>query len=143
MFLWRISNYATLDGAGGMLQSARWHNLGRPIVYTADHPASALLEILANFDLSLLPDTFQLLKIDVPAYITPVVAEVPHDWVTNLAISRRVGDQWQLGGNSLLLQVPSAILPNVFNTLINPQHTDAVQLKIINIQSVPLDQQLR
>ncbi len=143
MFLWRISNYSTLDGAGGILQSARWHDAGKPIVYAADHPASALLEILVNLDVSLLPDTFQLLTIEVPASVTPLVAEVPDDWMTEPAKSRGVGDQWLSGGNSLLLQVPSAILPNVFNTLINPRHADAAHLKIINIQSVPLDQRLR
>ena len=143
MFLWRISNYVTLDGAGGMLQSARWHTLGRPIVYAADHPASALLEILVNFDVSLLPDTFQLLKIEVPTSVMPLATKAPGDWLTDVSISRAVGDDWLAGRNSLLLQVPSAILPNVFNILINPQHPDAAQLKIIAIQSMPLDDRLR
>ena len=143
MFLWRISNYVTLDGAGGMLQSARWHSLGRPIVYAADHPAAALLEILVNFDLSLLPDTFQLLKIEVPASVVPVMAQAEDDWLTNVSVSRAMGDQWLASRNCLLLQVPSAILPNVFNVLINPQHLDAALLKVIEVQSVPLDVRLR
>ena len=143
MFLWRISNYATLDGVGGTLQSARWHTVGRPIVYAADHPASALLEILVNFDVSLLPDTFQLLKIEVSAAVVPVRAELKPSWISEVSVSRAIGDEWLAKHEDLLMQVPSAILPNVFNTLINPQHPDAGQLKIVDIQAVPLEARLR
>jgi len=46
MELWRISNYADLSGAGGLQAAGRWHTRGKRIVYLADHPASALLEML-------------------------------------------------------------------------------------------------
>jgi RES domain-containing protein len=143
MFLWRISNYATLDGIGGTLQSARWHTKGRPIVYTADHPASALLELLVNVDASLLPDDIQLLKILVPTDVTTVAATPPLNWPHDYSVSREVGDQWLERRNSPLLLVPSAILPDVYNTLINPRHPDAARITIINVQRVPLDTRLR
>ena len=53
-----------------MRSGGRWHSSGRPIVYCAEHPASALLEILAHLDvanLAALPDGYQLLEIEVPA----------------------------------------------------------------------------
>ena len=50
MRLWRISNYADLAGTGGLVDNARWHSKGRRIVYLADSPASALLELLVRFD---------------------------------------------------------------------------------------------
>ena len=143
MFLWRISNYATLDGIGGTLQSARWHTKGKPIIYAADHPSSALLEMLVNIDASLLPDTFQLLKITVPNTATLVHARAQANWLSDVSVSRQIGDQWLTRDSSLLLQVPSAILPHVFNTLINPQHPDAIHLKIVDVQHVPLDARLK
>ena len=143
MFLWRISNYATLDGIGGTLQSARWHSQGRPIIYAADHPAAALLEMLANFDTSLLPDTFQLLKIAVPSR-TQKPHAMPHaGWLNDVSISRSLGDNWLARRKSLLLKVPSAILPHVFNVLINPQHPQAAHLKIVGGYAVPLDARLK
>ena len=51
MFLWRISNYRTLDGRGGLETSARWHSQGRPIVYLAESVSGALLEVLVHFEL--------------------------------------------------------------------------------------------
>jgi RES domain-containing protein len=143
MLLWRISNYATLDGMGGLRFSARWHTVGRPIVYAADHPASALLEMLVNLDVSLLPDTFQLLKIFVPDDITVERSASGGDWLENVLLSRAAGDHWLADRRSLILQVPSAILPGVFNTLINPLHPEAPRLKIKSSISVPLDKRLK
>jgi RES domain-containing protein len=143
VYLWRISNYATLDGIGGTLQSGRWHTRGKPIIYTADHPASAVLEMLVNMDASLLPDHFQLLKIDVPADLVVRPVGMSGNWRTDHNMTRWLGDVWLAECRSLLLQVPSVIVPDAYNTLINPQHPDAVRLKIISTQSVPLDERLK
>lgn len=143
MFLWRISNYSTLDGVGGTLRSARWHTKGRPVVYTADHPASALLEILASMDGSLLPDIIQLLKIEVPSHVEQRLVHAGVALPNDVAVSRSIGDQWLAKASSALLQVPSAILPDIFNTLINPAHPDSQLLKIMSVQSVPLDARLQ
>lgn len=143
MFLWRISSFATLDGQGGMLFSARWHNEGRRIVYTADHPASALLELLVHTDRALLPDSCQLLKIETQRDMKPQHIVPPLGWNENLDVTRGIGDLWLRDGKSVLLEVPSAILPSVFHTLINPAHPDAQFLKIVDVQQVPLDARLK
>lgn len=65
MELWRISNYADLSGAGGLQAAGRWHTRGKRIVYLADHPASALLEMLVHMDRELIPATYRLLRIVV------------------------------------------------------------------------------
>jgi RES domain-containing protein len=143
MILWRISNHVTLDGLGGLNFSARWHTKGRAIVYAADHPASALLEMLAHSDKALLPASFQMLKIGVPPNTVPKRLPPAGGWRDSMSISRGIGDQWLEHGESLLLEVPSAILPDVFHTLINPAHPDAPLVKIISVQSVPLDQRLK
>jgi len=66
MELWRISNYADLSGIGGLRAAGRWHSQGRRIIYLADHPSSALLEMLVHMDRDLLPATYQLLRVSVP-----------------------------------------------------------------------------
>jgi hypothetical protein len=68
MGVWRISNHATLDGAGGLRASARWHTKGRRILYCATSPAGALLEILVHHELRLadLPATYRLIRIQYP-----------------------------------------------------------------------------
>jgi RES domain-containing protein len=144
MFLWRISNYSSLNGAGGLRASARWHSIGRPIVYTADHPAGALAEMLVHVHRDLLPDTFQLMKIKLPDNVKPSTAAVRGtDWRKDIAASRRIGDRWLDGGKSAVLRVPSAILPDVFNYLINPLHRDAKRIRIVSVKGVETDERLR
>lgn len=66
MNLWRISNYKDLKGLGGLKASGRWHNRGVPIVYLAETPALAMLEVLVHFDMTLdeIPKHYQLLEIE-------------------------------------------------------------------------------
>src|ERR1700694_990083 len=110
MELWRISNYADLSGIGGMRAGGRWHSQGRRIVYLADHPSSALLEMLVHMDRDLIPSTYQLLRIAVAPDIVIEVADEPSvDWQTQTMITREIGDRWLDRSTSPLLQVPSAI----------------------------------
>ena len=145
MRLWRISNYADLSGRGGLKTPARWHSKGRPIVYCADHPAGALLELLVQVSLENLPDRFQLLTIDIEDGIEPAVidaAGLKEGWNSDTAYTRAIGDAWLAKMESLLLRVPSAIVPHAFNLLGNPRHGDAVRMRIVEAASVPLDQRL-
>ena len=142
MQLWRISNYADLSGMGGVRFPGRWHSKGRPILYTAEHPAGALTEFLVHMDVEDIPQRFQLLTIAVPEEKPlPAVnpADLPTNWTTNLAVTRAAGDRWLHAGASLLLRVPSALVPGAFNVLINPEHEDAAHLKLLKVEKIPLD----
>ena len=95
MELWRISNYADLSGLGGLRAGGRWHSQGRRIVYLADHPSSALLEMLVHMDRDLMPATYQLLRVVVPAdmAVEAIDAELPPDWRSQMFTSREIGDR--------------------------------------------------
>ncbi len=147
MILWRISNHAILNGQGGLFASARWHNQGRRIVYLAESPASALLEVLVHLELgeSLLPDSYQLLKVNVADSVSRErieVSDLPSGWEDDQAVTRRVGDRWLSQAASALLGVPTAILPETCNWLLNPSHTDAVGLRIEWSRRYPYDGRL-
>ena len=145
MRLWRISNYAELSGTGGLYTSARWHSKGRPVVYCADHPAGALLEILVHVTLENLPDRYQLLTIEADNGISPEaidIAGLKEGWSGDTASTRALGDGWLARADSLLLRVPSAIVPDAFNVLINPRHVEASGMRIVRSEKVPLDQRL-
>jgi RES domain-containing protein len=143
MILWRISNYVSLDGIGAKLNPGRWNSFGNAVVYSADHPASALLEMLVHIDVSLLPDSFQLLKISTPDNVRFATDSFPGGLTSNESATKAIGDEWLEGRSSLLLKVPSAILPDVFNVLINPLHEDASNCRIESVQHVPLDARLK
>jgi RES domain-containing protein len=145
MRLWRISNYADLSGMGGVRFPARWHGKGRPILYTAEHPAGALTEFLVHMDLEDLPANFQLLSIEASDGLAVPQIDIealPPDWTTNLNVTRAIGNRWLEEGTSLLLRVPSVLVPEAWNVLVNPAHHDSSALRLARTAKVPLDPRL-
>jgi RES domain-containing protein len=144
MELWRISNHADLSGVGGLRAAGRWHSQGRRIVYLADHPSSALLEMLVHMDRDLMPATYQLLRVAVPADIAveTIDAELPPDWRSQTLVSRDIGDQWLDRSTSAVLRVPSAISAKGANYLLNPEHPDAAKIALAEIIKAPFDPRL-
>ena len=144
MELWRISNFADLSGIGGLRAAGRWHSQGRRIVYLADHSSSALLEMLVHMDRDLIPATYQLLRIVVPADIAveTIDAGLPADWRSQTLTSREIGDRWLDRSTSAFLRVPSAISAKGNNFLLNPAHPDAAKITIAEIIKAPFDPRL-
>jgi len=126
--LWRISQYPGLSGIGGTLVSGRWHNAGPAVIYCAEHPALAMLEALAHMQLGLssMPTTLKLLAIDVRegAQIAKLPA-LPIGWQANQPTTQTIGSAWLAEAGALLLKVPSAVLPESWNYLINPRAAQA------------------
>jgi RES domain-containing protein len=147
MFLWRISNHSTLEGRGGLLASARWHTEGRPIVYFAESPPGALVEHLVHLELNpaRLPKSYRLLKAEGPDDLplsSVSVADLPPNWITHPMATRTIGDEWLGLKSSALLRVPSAILPETFNILLNPEHRNAARVKVLWHAEHPWDTRL-
>jgi RES domain-containing protein len=143
--LWRISNHASLTGEGGMRASGRWHSRGHRIVYCSENPAAALLEILAHLEVDLrdLPARYQLLKLNAPNGL-PVqrAPALTPTWLKRLEVTRAIGDRWLRGGRSPLLRVPSALVPDTFNVLLNPAHPQARQVTIVSVSKHVVDPRL-
>jgi Uncharacterized conserved protein len=145
--LWRISNHPSLAGDGGLRASGRWHTRGRRIVYCAQNPAAALLEILVHFEIELrdLPVRYRLLRVSVPDDV-PVGRvrdnELPDDWPGQIELTRAMGDAWLKEGRTALLTVPSAIVPSTVNMLLNPAHPDAARVGVAEIGDHVIDRRL-
>ena len=139
--LWRISEWAELDGAGGMLFDGRWHDAGRPIVYIAESSALALLEVLVAQPKTTLPAPYQLIEIDAPdelGIINWSEAAVPRD--TDL--TRAWGNAFLHAAEAPLARVPSVIAPHSWNYLLNPLHPDAARVTVAHAARWPWDARL-
>jgi RES domain-containing protein len=145
MLLWRISPFRNLNGEGGLRFSARWHTAGIPVVYLAESPAGALLEICANTAADDIPSQFTLLKVVGPDVAVEKVAlsDLPSGWITGFDVTRRIGMGWLESRRSALLQVPSALVPETANFLFNPLHPDAAQFQIERAYEYPFDLRLK
>jgi RES domain-containing protein len=145
MILWRISRFADLSGKGGLKYSARWHSAGSPVLYTADSSAGALLEICAHTSRTNSPRTFTLLKIvgnAVPAEEV-FLSQLQDNWIDEEGETRPVGSEWLASGRTALLRVPSALVPESWNYLLNPLHPEAKAFQIERIYNYPFDLRLK
>ena len=137
--LWRISEFTSLDGEGGLHTPGRWHTLGHRVVYAAEHPALALLEALVRVrERPRLPPDYQLLQLAVgERSVTRWEGELP-----STADSRAWGDAWLDAGETLLACVPAIVAPHSHNWLINPRHRDADTVRLVEAQRWSWDERL-
>jgi RES domain-containing protein len=79
------------------------------------------------------PERFQVLKIEGPETLTRERIDpstLRQDWADDPSITQSLGDQWLAEERSLLLEVPSVLVPETWNVLVNPRHKEANLLKI-------------
>jgi RES domain-containing protein len=143
LILYRLAKaaFAQLDGEGARLFGGRWNSAGRPAVYTAASPSLAVLEVLVHLDLpaELMPDDYQLLGIEVPEDAPAErFGETPSDANTCLA----AGDSFLTRGASLTLLVPSIVVPQEHNAIINPRHPATDGVRVVTREPFRLDPRL-
>ncbi|MBR0968911.1 RES family NAD+ phosphorylase [Bradyrhizobium diazoefficiens] len=150
MRIWRISNFDDLSGVGGLKADGRWHDRGRPVVYAADHPASALLEVMVHLEIDFedLPTTYQLLGIDVPDDVAVEtmnltdIETMSRDWADDPRVTRGMLRPWFDAARTAIMSVPSVIVPFAQNYLINPRHRDAARIRVSHVGRYPHDLRL-
>jgi len=120
--------------------------MGRRVVYMAESPAGALLEVLVHVELEEdeFPDEYQILQISVPddLSIRELDTSLRADWRERQRMTQRIGDHWLASGESPLARVPSAIVPRTWNYLLNPEHPDAAKVQIVEIIKERFDNRL-
>jgi RES domain-containing protein len=147
MIIWRFSRHVALDGQGGLVASGRWHTRGRRILYCAPDPATALLEVLVHGAVRT-PEAlegFRFLKIELPDDVSIERAEdrlLPNEWRAQLEVTRAWGDRWLSEGLHSVLLVPSVLVPETWNVLINPLHQEALEAAGRAEIRFPLDSRL-
>ena len=136
-----------LSGKGAELSGGRWNSTGVPMLYTSESIALCMLEVLVHIPKSSVPDDFVLVKIEVPdnAAISEVkINSLPKGWndFPFTEETRNIGDDFIRQQANLILKVPSSIVPDSYNMLLNPQHPEMKEVKIASIQRSPFDVRL-
>ncbi len=139
--------HADLSGVGGLYGSARWHYQGQPIIYTASCRSLSALERFVHEQQLNIPQ-LAMITIWLPDGIKTThysESELPDGWdsVPDSDSSRNIGDRWLKDKVSAVMKVPSAIITNEYNYLINPLHDDAKKIKVIDVQSYFYDVRLK
>ena len=137
MEVYRISKcrfIRQLDGFGAFTFGGRWNSKGHALLYTAGSRALALLEALAHIDRPLVCN-FCRATIFIPDDSVAVypAGDLPKGWQANPApdILKSIGDAFIRQSKTLALRLPSAIVPDEFNYLINPLHSRMHEVRIV------------
>ncbi|QBO58500.1 RES family NAD+ phosphorylase [Chryseobacterium salivictor] len=127
----------TLSGTGAsMSKGYRWNSLNTKVVYTAESRALATLEVSVHLDLSEdLPNDRFYVEIDIPSDITILevkIEDLPDDWNSKppTLTTQTIGDDFVSENSAVILKVPSSIVPQEYNYLINPNHPDSKKIKV-------------
>ena len=150
MLVWRICRHAyrELDGEGARVNGGRWNSEGVAVIYTSASLSLAALELLVHVEPLSIPADLVAMEIQIPdtrgisAYAE--VKQLPHDWRAYPAPDWEadLGDTWIHDGAFLVLGVPSAVVPEEFNVLINPAHPAMRQVKVISVRPFRFDDRL-
>lgn len=145
MVLWRISRHKDLRGAGGLRAEGRWHYSGQPIVYLSESPSAALLEVCVHTAANDVPPDFTLLRIEGPEVKIAAVAanDLTKGWQEHVETTRAIGMKWLQAKKTVLLRVPSAIVPETTNYLFNPVHPDARKFRVVEAMLCPFDARIK
>jgi RES domain-containing protein len=140
----------TLQGVGAsMSKGYRWNSFNTKLVYTAESRALATLEVSVHLDLSEdLPTDRFYVEIEIPDNITILEVELkdlPSDWDAKppTVTTQIIGDDFVNDNEAAVLKVPSSIVPQEFNYLINPNHRDASEIKVIIKTRMSFDQRFQ
>ena len=140
MLVYRIvkKEHAALDGLGGLFGPGRWHKKGNRVIYTSEHASLAAWEKIVHVaSFENLPANLLLVKIEIPDDIE--IQRVPKEvlvkgWDSFPFASETVnyGSSFLRNGEHLALKVPSVIIPDEYNIILNPLHPDIKACKVIS-----------
>jgi len=133
MLVWRLVKVrhgaAPLAGEGARRFGGRWNHKGTRMVYAAGSQSLAILECLVHLELSEAPADLQAIALEIPdALARRVLApgDLPPDWraIPGPESLKALGTLWARDAREAVLVVPSAIIPEEVNVLLNPDHPD-------------------
>ena len=125
---------AAFDGEGARLHGGRWNSPGSRVAYASDSIALAALEVLAHLQSTAVLQAYSLASLRFPEASVEVlgVAALPARWrrFPSSPENQAIGDRWVAEARSLILRVPSAIIPTAANFLINSSHPEFAKVVI-------------
>ena len=137
MRVWRICSrrYQRFDGEGARRYGGRWNHVGTSVVYTSGSLSLAALELFVHVDIDIVPPNLVAIQAEVPDTLTietVKIANLPRDWRRYPAPEalKDIGTAWAATGSTAFLAVPSAVIPEERNYLLNPAHRDFKRIRI-------------
>ncbi len=138
--VWRLSKrkYAAdvFAGDGPRMFGGRWNPVGVPMVYTSMSLSLAVLEVFVHMPKEAEPDDYVAVRAELPVDALTmerlVLKKLPSNWKqVESPATQAIGAAWAQSRRSLVLMVPSVVVPGEWNVIVNPRHADAGKIRIV------------
>lgn len=148
MLVYRISLSKFANGLVASGRAARWNSNDVKVIYTANSRALACLENVVHRSKLGLSFNFSVMEINIPdsLAITAVnLKDLPVNWdqFENMHLMQKLGDNWIEEGKTAVLKVPSSIIHEEFNYLLNPNHPDFKKIKLERVKPFLFDDRIK
>jgi RES domain-containing protein len=148
---WRIVKEkharTAFSGEGARVFGGRWNSTGVSVVYCSEHLSLAALETLVHIVPVMIRDKFRAYRIRFEDNLVTSLTEkkLRKGWNAQppTAISKNVGDEWIKSGRSVVLALPSVLIPLERTFLLNPNHADFRKLEFKDLGTFVLDPRLK
>lgn len=146
MRLWRIAQRKfALDRAcaGAALYRGRWNPVGLPALYCAGSISLCALEKFVHLGSPPLPPLV-LVAVDIPdaaGVFSPLPADLPPGWddLPTSTAAQLLGRDWLTRRETLAMRIPSVLLPEESNLVVNPLHPDYLQISMTVVRPFTFD----
>lgn len=147
MIIYRLTTgkYANdISGTGSKLFGGRWNPPGIAALYTSQHVSLAILEILVRASKYTSPASYTLLSLEISdkGIYELQSKKLKNGWQNDLNYTQGIGEDFLNDNQTLCMQVPSAIVPQENNFLLNPLHPEFKKIKILSSELLELDKRL-
>jgi RES domain-containing protein len=149
--VFRLGKYSyreqLFSGQGGLYASGRWTPRGRLVVYTSASISLAVLEYTANYRRRGWVPATVLGRAAIPSSVNVEAVsmdKLPPNWFAAAAPQelQTLGREWLERGETAVLKVPSAIVPEEWNYLLNPGHPEFRKLRMSPPKPFAFDQRV-
>lgn len=150
MLVYRIgkTKYADdLSGAGAKINGGRWNHKSIPCIYTSESRALSLLEYTVNVNIDEIPRALSVTTLEIPDEDILIIHEdsLPGNWkkIPIPSSTKDFGTRSLNAKVKLAIRIPSSVMPDEFNYILNPLHRNSRNIKIIEIRDLVYDVRIK
>jgi RES domain-containing protein len=148
MLVYRITLTKFADKLVASGRAARWNPNETEVIYTASSRSLACLENVVHRSQLGLNQLFSVMTIEVPDSVRKQIVkpdDLPADWkeFAQMPLTQSIGEKWLGEAQTAILQVPSSIIEEEANYLINPHHPDFRKIKLLRIDPFLFDVRIK
>jgi RES domain-containing protein len=131
-----------LSGTGSYLHGGRWNTPGTRLIYTAENNVLAAFEVAMRIPLDQVSKNYVMIPIEIADDVESFSPKLPKSWNTDIRLSQQIGDTFAKEAKHLIMKVPSALISDSFNYLINPEHPLIKKVKPRPARTIIFDERL-